>query len=181
MSTPFIDLELSCRHMLSSKRISILTRPVKAPGRVNEESVDAQFEKEQALLNAKRQRLASSEESLRRGHADKRSAEEKLQLLNESKAIYDEHKTIHDENERRRAELEALALRERLAREQAEVDGQVRLKQQQQQEAREVMEANKRLADERRERERQDKLRAHLQDRVNLAIQQEALEKRSFL
>jgi hypothetical protein len=183
---PTLKLSVSCclksdLAMLSSKRCSILARPIKAPGRANEETVDAQFEKEQAHLAAKRQRLLSSEEYLRRGHADKRSASEKLELLNESKLTYEEHKQIHEENARRAAELEAQALQDRLNRENADAEEKARQKAQKQQEAKQVMEANKQLAESRKERERQEKLLSHMQDRVNLTIQQQAIERRSFV
>ncbi len=132
------------------------------------------------MLEAKRNRLVSHEGQFRRNHVEKRTPCEKLELLNESKQIYDELRNSHEECKRLNAQFETQSIQSCVDRETANYETRQQEKLQKLQEAKDVMEANKQLAEMRKQRERQEKLESHVQDKVNVNLQMQASERRSF-
>lgn len=163
---------------MSTKRQSILSRPLKACGKANEETAERNFEREQAILEGKRQRIAETTNFLRCSRFGEASYEEKVSAAENLRRVQVEHiefrrKAVEAEKrmeancnatltsmESQQSSAEATRLAQRLAAE------------------REAMELNRRLAEEKRAREKQEKAIDRQRDNVNLQLLSQ--ERRSY-
>ena len=161
-------------------RGSILTRPLKASSRINDETVDDQFRREQAMLELKRQKYIDREENLRSHIQGSRSIAEKLALLEVNRETFENHVSVareHTSAERRR---EAAALEELHRREAEAASREHQKKISKMIEAKKIMEENlalnelrKKMAKEQLEHERE-------LERANIQIQLSRFQNRTF-
>lgn len=109
------------------QRQSILSRPLRHTSRCHEESIDAEWEREQALLQAKREKYQATEEYLRnaRGDGGKEAKIRTAEELRKAQEVLLDHKrkAIEDAKKQEvsaRATLLSFEQREASAEEEAE-------------------------------------------------------------
>jgi hypothetical protein len=160
-------------------RNSILSRPLRPPSRINDESSETQLQKDERLLRARRERAAMIDETMRHLHLnDKPDIEAKLKLFEENKHCFHEHQQLSAEAEAAKRDYEEKLRQEVAEREQQDLLRAMSSKERKRIEARTFMEENKRLADERHKRQLEEKIRDQSLDRENNAAQAIAFSQR---
>lgn len=153
-------------------RHSILSRPLRPPSRINDETVETEFEKSERLLRGRRDRANATEETMRALHlGDKADPQAKMRLFEENKHCFEEHQHHSAEAHAAERDYEENLRREILEREERELQYAASSKERKRQEARAFMDENKRLAEEKHKRLLEEKLRDQSLDRENIAIQ----------
>ncbi|CUI15339.1 Hypothetical protein, putative [Bodo saltans] len=160
-------------------RNSILSRPLRPPSRINDESSETQLQRDERLLRARRERAAIIDENMRKLHlADKADIETKLKLFEENKNCFEEHQQFSAEAEAAKRAYEEKLRVEVHDREQQELARAANSNERKKAEARSFMEENKRLAEEKHKRQLEEKTRDQSLDRENNAVQSIAFSQR---
>ena len=162
---------------VAMQRPSILLRPQHRHSRANEESVDAQFEKEQALLELKRQKYAAAVKSMEiacgecDSHEKSCAAEKHRQF--QSAQLAEKHSRAELQ---RQAEMAALCTRRAMDDEQAAQEAE-KLRRRRE-ELRATAAQNKNIAEKKKEAAEEQRRATIALENANLAIR--LREKRHF-
>lgn len=161
-------------------RGSILSRPLRPPSRINDESIDAEFQKSVQREEARRLKYSVLDESMKKMHiaADKPDIETKLRLFAENKQVYQEHQHHVLQSEHAARQEEERLAQKLLEHEQEEVRKYTSEKQRKQEEAKRIMDENRRLAELRKQSHAETKEREHALERQNLSVLEAAYSQR---
>lgn len=160
-------------------RNSILSRPLRPPSRINDESSETQQEKDERLLRARRDRAAAIDDFMKHMHlGDKPDVETKLRLFEENKSSFEEHQHFTEDARAAQREYDEKMSREVIHRDQEEQLKAASTNDRKKAAARAFMEENKRLAEEKQKRLNEEKLRDQLLDRENNSVQAAAFSQR---
>jgi hypothetical protein len=160
-------------------RHSILSRALRPPSRINDETIETEFEKNERLLRARRDRAIATEENMRSLHlGNKPDPEAKLKLFVENKNCFEEQQHHISETQASERFYEEKLRQTILEREQSEIQRALAEKERKRLEARVIMDENKRLAEEKHKRQTVEREKDQLLDRENNAVQAAAFSQR---
>ena len=143
--------------MALASRPSILTRPLRAPTRINDESADREYQQQLAAEEFKRKRFQETEMLLRRSRKGEATPAERQSLADDLNAARQLAMAKKAESVEVRRELDAQALARRVAVEEAVAEKDRELRESQAERCRAIMEENKRLIELRRAQKEAEK------------------------
>lgn len=160
------------------QRQSILSRPLKSRARANEEHLEVEYQKEVALLEAKQRKYQQTDEYLRKARFGEASTEDKVHMSEEFQKSYAQHEALKAQHEAEQADYDRATAAERLkyAEQAQSVDTARSTKRRD--EAREIMIANREMAERKREQRRNVQVAEAGRDASNLQLL--ASERRNY-
>ena len=155
--------------MWEKPRASILQRPVRPSSYINQENLDTEFTKEEAKIQAKRERFAQIEERLRMGHGEGTAEDRQHQYAedrqHQTQAIQAKRLSSQLEKEREQQETRLAT-----ARDKALVYSEEETRQRRREAERQTMLDNMAMVEERRRVAAEEKRREQAAERHNAAV-----------